>query len=376
MKNYYYLLIFAFLFYSCSTILFREGLSISEKEDWLQSGRNEAKTNISDSSYILKPPFKEIWSFNAEAGFTKNALSASDGVLFASCLNGNAFAINIGSGSSIGKLSVKSKSSFSVPVILDDLVIFIFSDGTKNVITGYDYKSGIIKWEKNTGEVLSSPAMKDGKIYYCTKQGNIYKIDGTTGINEWTYRNNYSLHTSPSISNSLLFAGDIKGTLIAVDIEKGDLKWYFKTGDGIYADVSVYKDKIFFGSDDKNFYCLDMDGKLTWKKNLETKFLSSSTFYNDNVICTGIDGNIYSMNINTGDLNWKCETRGTITASPVLNKDKIFVGSFDKYFYCLDATSGKILWKQEFDERIRTTAVIWKNYLIIADDDKSIYCYQ
>lgn len=376
MKNKYYFLILTFLFYSCSPILFREGLSIDEKSDWFQAGRNEAKTNISDSSLILNPPFKELWNYGTEAAFSKNAMSVSNGVLFASCLNGNVYAINIYTGSGLGKVSTKSKSSSSNPVILKNIVILVFSDGVKNYITGYDFRTGKFKWQKPTGEILSSPVAKNNKIFYGTTKGQICKVDSETGKREWNRKNEFSFHTSPSICNDLLLIGDIKGNLLALDIGNGNIIWKFKTNGGIYSDVSVDKDKIFFGSDDNCFYCLDTNGTLIWKKNLGTKFLSSCTFYNDNVICTGVNGKIYSLKENSGEINWEYETRGTISASPVLNRDKIYIGSYDRFFYCLDANRGEVLWKYELDERIKTTAVIWKNYLIVANDDKSIYCFK
>ena len=376
MKNKYYLLIFSILFYSCSSISFREGININEKEDWLQAGKDEGKTNVSSSVSILIPPFIKLWDFNADAAFAKNTLSVSDGVLFTSCLKGDIFAININNGSVIGKTSTKSKSSFSTPLILKDVIILTFSDGIKNYIAGYDFKTGKYKWRKVTGEILSSPAIKNDDIFYATTKGKVYKIDSEKGMKIWAYINKYSFHNSPSVCNVNLLIGDIKGNILALDINSGDLKWSYKTNGGIYSDVSVNKNKIFFGSDDKFYYCLDTNGTLVWKKNLDTKFLSSSTFYSDNVICTGINGKIYSLNINTGDIVWEYETRGTITASPVLNGDKIFVGSYDKYFYCLDANRGEVLWKYEFDERIKTSAVIWQKYLIIACDDKYIYCFK
>jgi eukaryotic-like serine/threonine-protein kinase len=374
-KN-YYLLVLAILLCSCSSITLREGLSIDEKGDWLQSGRDAAKTNISGSASILKPPFTKIWNFNSEAAFSKNSLAVCDGVLFAGCLSGDVYAIDMKNGSGIGKANVKSKSSFSTPVILKDIIVLTFSDGLVNYITGYDFKTGDYKWKRKIEQCNSSPACDGENVFICTVKGKIYKFNSEDGKQIWSYKNETSFFTSPAICNDLVLAGDTKGTLTAVDKNSGELKWKFKTNGGIYSDVSVYNDMIFFGADDKYFYCLDTAGNLKWKKYLDTKFVSSSSFYSENVISTGINGKVFSLNINTGDSVWVMETNGTITASPVVHRDKIYVGSYDKFFYCLDANSGEVLWKNEFDERIRTSAVIWKNFLIIACDDKSIYCFR
>jgi len=372
----YYLLIFAFLLCSCSSITLREGLYINEKDDWLQIGRDLGKSYISDTGSVMTPPFTMFWNFNAESGFPKNSISVSDGVLFAGCLNGDVFAVDMKNGGNAGKVFTKAKSGFSTPVILKKIIVMAFSGGEYNYMTGYDFTKGVFKWKKTIERIESSPVAKNDEIFYATLKGRIFKIDSKDGGKIWSKSFDFPFFNSPSISNDILYIGDSRGTMYAVDINSGDIKWNFKTGGGIYSDVSVFRDKIFFGSDDKNFYCLDTSGNLMWKKNLETKFMSSCTFYSENVISAGINGKIFSLNINTGNEVWEYTTNATVTATPVLHGDKIFIGSFDKTFYCLDANNGEVLWKYEFDERIKTSAVVWKNYILVACDDKHIYCFK
>jgi eukaryotic-like serine/threonine-protein kinase len=375
-KRNYYLLILTILFYSCSSITLREGLSVNEKEDWLQTGRDEGKSNVSGTGFPFNPPFVEIWNFNAESGFYKNALAVSDGVLLAGCLNGDVIAVDLKNGSNAGKAYTKGKSCFSTPVILKNIIVMAFSGGEYNYIAGYDFMKGVFKWKNAIERIESSPVAKNDFIYYATLKGRIYKTEGGTGKKIWMKSFDYPFYNSPSICGDLMFTGDTKGTMFATEINSGEVRWKYKTNGGIYSDVSVIQDKIFFGSDDKFFYCMDTGGSLLWKKNLETKFLSSCTFYSGNVICSGINGKIFSLNINTGDISWEYATNGTRSASPVLRDDKIFIGSFDKNFYCIDANKGEVLWKYELDGRIRTSAVIWKNFILVACDDKSIYCFK
>jgi eukaryotic-like serine/threonine-protein kinase len=375
-KRTYYFLIFTILFCSCSSITLREGLSVNEKEDWLQTGRDVGKTNVSDTGFLLNPPFTGIWSFSAESGFSKNALAVCDGVLFAGCLSGDVFAVDLKNGSNAGKAYTKAKSCFSTPLILKDVIVMTFSGGEYNYIAGYDFMKGVFKWKNTVERIESSPVFKNDFIYYATLKGRIYKTEGETGKKIWRKNFEHPFFNSPSICGDLLYIGDTRGTMYAVDINSGETAWNYKTGGGIYSDVSISGGKIFFGSDDKNFYCLDTGGSLLWKKNLDTKFLSSCTFYSGNVICAGINGKVYSLNMNTGDIVWEYSSGGAISASPVLNGDKIFIGSFDRNFYCIDADKGDVVWKFEMDGRIRTSAVIWKNFILVACDDKSIYCFK
>src|SRR4029079_12278203 len=116
--------------------------------------------------------------------------------------------------------------------------------------------------------------------------GKLYKLNVRNGNIIWTTKrvifNNYvgSFYTSPTIVNDMVLAGNIDGNLYSYDINNGNELWKFKTDASINSDASVKDGNIYFGSDDRSFYCIDTSGTLVWKKDLGTKVLSSSTFYN------------------------------------------------------------------------------------------------
>lgn len=367
---------------SCSSIEIKERVEINESEDWLMIGANTGRTNISKSNYPLTPPFRLYWDFDADAGFSSNCLSASDGVLFASTLRGEIFAINMDNGKSLGRISNLGKGSFGTPALYGSGIVVTFDGDKKNSIVSYNIEEGTEVWSRDIGMSKTSPVFYDDNLLVSSVDNKVYNLNKTNGNILWTYSGTgkftppKAFYTSPTIYDDIMVIGNTNGSLYALDVKTGQDLWEFKTGGPIYSDVSIEDGKIYFGSDDNNFYCLDMSGKLIWKRNMNTSFKASSSFYKDMIIISGVDGYVYALDKKTGDDKWKFETRGTLWASPVVHKDMVFIGSFDMNFYCLDANSGTKLWSYATEGRIRSTALTWKNFLFVASEDKKIYCFK
>jgi outer membrane protein assembly factor BamB len=74
-------------------------------------------------------------------------------------------------------------------------------------------------------------------------------------------------------------------------------------------------------------------------------FLSSPVVWNGATYFGSGDGNIYSVNAESGALNWKFQTGDVVHASPAIADGILFIGSWDSYFYALDAATGQEKWK-------------------------------
>ena len=368
-------------FYSCSSLTVEKPVEINTEEDWLFIGGDPAKSNISKSEAVFNFPLNLYWEFDTDGGLSRNCLSAADAVLFVSTLKGECYGIDVTSGRSIGRLEMSSRASYSTPLIMGNSVVLISTGNIDGRIFKTSLQTGILKWSRFVGFVESSPVLYDKDVFVCSTNGKVYRLSSQTGSIIWTSRaektgrSSAQFYTSPTISGGKLYAGAINGAMYCFNAKDGKSKWKFETGGSIFADATADSSRIYFGSDDLNFYCLDSSGNLVWKKDLGTKFLSASTLYKDQIITAGIDGKVYSINKNNGEVKWTFRTKGPISGTPLLHGDKIFIGSFDKKFYCLNAEDGSIVWSQMTEGRVRSSAVIWKDYVFVAGDDKYVYCF-
>jgi outer membrane protein assembly factor BamB len=367
---------------SCSSLTVDDPVRIDEESDWLFIGGNPQKTNVSKSKAKFRFPLNLYWEFDTDAGLSRNCLSAADAVLFVSTLKGECYGIDISSGRSIGRIELEGSASYSTPLVLGNSVVLVSTGSRGAGIIKTSLQTGLSKWRRFVGFVESSPVQYENDIFLCSTNGKVYRLNTLTGSVIWTAsakREEGSqpaqFYTSPTIASGLIFAGANNGTMYCFETGKGNAKWSFKTKGSIFADASSDSARIYFGSDDRCFYCLDTAGRLVWKTELNTKFLSASTFYKDQVITAGIDGRVYSINKEDGKVKWAFAAKGPVWGTPLLHGDLIFFGSFDKKFYCINAEDGSLVWSQMTEGRLRSSPVIWKDFVFVAGDDKFVYCF-
>lgn len=363
----------------CFSLSIDKEVEVNKEEDWLMIGGNPEKINTSFSKSNLNPPFDLFWKYDVDGGLSRNCISVSDAILFVNTLNGEFYALDILSGKSLGRVSVSGTSSFSTPLVFNNNVIIASSGERGNSIFSYNLIRGEASWQRNTGWIESSPVMTDENVIISTVFGAVYRLNAKDGKIIWKSQLKNplsSFYTSPTLSGNKIFLGSTDGNMYAYEAVRGKELWKFKTGGSIFCDASVKDGRLYFGSDDEKFYCLDTSGNKIWSAVLNTRFLSSPAFYKNYVIISGVDGNIYSLDTAGGISNWVFQTKGTVTASPLLHKDKIFIGSYDQNFYCIGADKGNEIWKFLCEGRVKTSAVIWKDFIFTASDDKYIYCFK
>jgi outer membrane protein assembly factor BamB len=196
--------------------------------------------------------------------------------------------------------------------------------------TGVPILKGV-KWTFRThGEVISSPAIANGVVYFGSNDGKLYAIDQETGTQKWNFSTNARITSSPAIANGLVYFSSYDGSFFALDAISGKLKWKF----------------LIAG--EKRFAATHLHGSLPAGETMPDPFdvyLSSPAVWHGTVYFGSGDGNIYALDSATGRLQWKFPTGDVVHASPAIADGKLYIGSWDSYFYALDASTGKQLWR-------------------------------
>lgn len=162
-----------------------------------------------------------------------------------------------------------------------------------------------------------------------------------------------SILQEPVIWNKKVYFGSCDNYFYCLDAATGEKQWEFKTGDkilsgSIIVKINSKKDKtiICFGSFDKYFYALNIEtGKLAWKFRTGGIIFSSPVVCKDMILFGSCDHHLYALDFH-GKKKWKFRTGGEVYSSLVVDHDKarIYFGSEDCYFYCLDK-NGKEQWR-------------------------------
>ncbi|MCB1309664.1 MAG: PQQ-binding-like beta-propeller repeat protein [Leptospiraceae bacterium] len=99
----------------------------------------------------------------------------------------------------------------------------------------------------------------------------------------------------------------------------------------------VKGDTIFFGSNDKNFYALDINtGYMRWIFKTGNKVNSVPYADEDSVYFGSNDGKVYAVDINTGEERWSFQTGDTVQSLVMRYRDRIIFTTDTEATYFLD----------------------------------------
>ncbi|OGQ30279.1 MAG: hypothetical protein A3A72_04085, partial [Deltaproteobacteria bacterium RIFCSPLOWO2_01_FULL_38_9] len=158
---------------------------------------------------------------------------------------------------------------------------------------------------------------------------------------------------------------------------------------GVEAGASYFDQKIYFGANDGNFYCLDAaTGKVIWKYQTKVETFSTPVIRGGIVYFSTVNNGLYALKSNTGEYVWyfnkgyiqKISVRGS--SSPVYHDGKIYIGFSDGYFYVFNAFDGKTIWFKKLSEDdqindkfidVDVTPIIGEKEVFVGSFDGSLY---
>lgn len=168
----------------------------------------------------------------------------------------------------------------------------------------------------------------------------------------WDHQTGAVLVSSPSVAYGKVYFGSLDDRFVCVDVSNGQKVWDFSSGNAANTFLSspcVLDGKVYVGSyKDKKMYCLDAKtGVKIWDYTSGGEIESSPRVVGGKVYFGSWDGNAVCLDAESGSLLWEFKTGGNIRSSLLVYQGRVYFGSSDKRFYCLDGSSGKKIW--DFD---------------------------
>jgi len=103
-------------------------------------------------------------------------------------------------------------------------------------------------WEFQVqGDVISSPVVYDGKVYFGARSGSVYALDARTGELVWDYSSDGWIDASPAVSSAAVFAPSMDGLLYALDRADGSLLWSAELGGPSVSSPLYLNGKVYVG---------------------------------------------------------------------------------------------------------------------------------
>jgi outer membrane protein assembly factor BamB len=213
-----------------------------------------------------------------------------------------------------------------------------------------------------------------GMVYVGGDDGNLYAVDATTGKERW--KSDFIADAPPDPPN---FPGDrarMANTLarpsalasdgetlflsvfdqsrvVAINATTGKRLWAFQTGGWVFGEAVATATHVFFGSQDRAFYCLDKGtGKQVWKYETQWWIESGGVVDETFVYFGSCDGSVYCLRQADGKERWRFATdpgpdgrKSAIYSVPVLRRGNVCFAAGEGQLYAVDRDTGRLNWK-------------------------------
>lgn len=243
---------------------------------------------------------QQKWKFE-----TGNVVHASpavvDGTVYIGSWDRNMYALNATTGKELWRYQTGNDTTIynqigiaSSAAVSNGSVFFGCRDGHFYAL---DTKTGRLKWshDNHKGWVISSPAVRDGVVYFPTSDGTRFKaLDAATGEIKFNIETKVVSFSSPAIVNNTAYFGTSDGLLHGVDITTGRMTSDFQT-DGYKENASNYIDKN--GNTHGLYPDFTLDGMIIGMDRMfSLGSILSSPVVADGILYVGsTDGNLYAI---------------------------------------------------------------------------------
>jgi outer membrane protein assembly factor BamB len=314
-----------------------------------------------------------LWTNKPSAfGFWCSGAAAAYGMIYMDNVDGNVYALNATTGEIVWKHWAGGLYYPGYIQVADGKVYSTLSELPPSPLTPETSHEEYGCLDAYTGELLwsTSKQFEQSASTYCViAYGNLYGREKQTGAI-------YCYTSLPGETKDwTMFGGDPAHTATGDSAPNTPgQKWVFHTNGAIISSPAVAAGKVYVGSYDKNWYCVDANtGQKIWSFPTNYYIRSSAAVVNGKVYTGADDGFVYCLDANTGSQLWKTPAPGEILpimtgtypewrSSPNVADGKVYVGSLDGKLYRIDANTGNIDWT------IQTTRAIMSTPTYIAGD--------
>jgi len=300
---------------------------------------------------------QRVWSANIGKGEDRIGIrqgpAVADGRVYAAALSGGVRALDLQTGRTLWRYR-PARAAKTAPVRLsggpgagEGLVVIGTLDGQ---VIGLNAADGSLRWQvRVSGEVITAPAIAQGRVFVRSNDGRITALDAATGQQRWIYsrelpsltvRGNAPVVIGPGV----IFVGNDDGSITTLAMDNGQPLWEQTIG---LAEGRTELERM-----------ADVDAAPV----LDGNTLYASSFKNQTLAIEGPSGRPL----------WTRDHGGV--GGLAVSSGHVVVSDAQGSVYGLDKTTGTALWSQQaLARRAVSGAAIHGDYAAVADYEGYIH---
>ncbi len=231
-------------------------------------------------------------------------------------------------------------------------------------------KEGEVSYE---GEIIAQIQRIDQNLYFSTRRGKVYCIDGQNRQVLWRFDTPVTLSSPTYLGVNHIYVYDAEGTLYCLE-KQGKLLWQKKTSERITSDVVENRGRIFFGTEKSLLYCLNPEsGDEVWRFHADRAIQSNLVIWRDMVLFVCDDHSIYFVD-RKGKLSGVHDIGSSIGQTLTVDKNSLYFGTEDGYLQCMNLKKRKIRWRIRSGGAPYVPPVVDENRIYFLCWNSVLYC--
>jgi outer membrane protein assembly factor BamB len=199
-------------------------------------------------------------------------------------------------------------------------------------------ETGAPLWHTPTGTLTAPVLAHEGWIITASAKA-LAALRASDGGTVWS-RESGAQHERPTIEGDNLYVPLDAGQLLALDLRTGSARWA-KHFAGAPTEVLALADRIYFGSADKYFYCLETaNGDIDWRTRIGTTLRGRPVASAARIFVAGTDNVVRAFDRVSGALRWHVAVPYR-PAGLILVGSAVLVPGTSAELRGFDATTGK-----------------------------------
>jgi outer membrane protein assembly factor BamB len=348
--------------------------------DWSQFRFEEDGTRSNPYENVLSP--KNVgdlavkWIFKT-GGSVVSSPAVVNGVVYIGSNDYNVYALKAHTGKKLWSYTTGGEI-YSAPVIANGTVFVGSNDGNLYALKA---ATGKKLWSYTTGGGESVPAVQNGVVYVGSAKesgDNVFALNARTGALIWSFATRFSVYSSPTVVNGVLYVMSLDYRLYALDAHTGAELWYFGTEGYAYASPMVANGVVYFDGIPGSVFAVNAKtGTLLWQFVAGDTWGEFSPAVADGVVYVASDaGYAYALDGLTGAELWSYSPIGFVSlAAPVLTNGVMYFGTWDNNLYALSARHGERLWSYTTGGYIEGSPSVVNGIVYVGSDDNNVYAF-
>jgi len=188
------------------------------------------------------------------------------------------------------------------PALSGDLVFV----ATKDALVALALRTGAVAWTQPfDDELAAAPIVAGDRLVLATADGDIIARRAADGVEIWRRNLPRAASSRPAFTATRLFVPTADSQVVALNLQNGEVIWTKHLG-GIGHDILAGDDRIFLGSQDRFFYCLNAkSGETEWRWPTGADAIGLPVVDERTVYFVSLDNLLRGLNRSSGVQRWK-----------------------------------------------------------------------